>query len=74
MPRVENTALQFKPHRPKGFEAVVKILLNAGADVHALLGGLYGTALELASYHNHEEIVKILQEATRGLLPKDSSS
>ncbi|XP_014558237.1 hypothetical protein COCVIDRAFT_36442 [Bipolaris victoriae FI3] len=42
-----------------GLKRVVKLLLNAGADVNAQ-GGFYGNALYAASVKGHEQIVKIL--------------
>ncbi|EUC31762.1 hypothetical protein COCCADRAFT_38175 [Bipolaris zeicola 26-R-13] len=45
-----------------GLKRVVKLLLNAGADVNAQ-GGLYGNALQAASVKGHEQIVKILLNA-----------
>jgi hypothetical protein len=42
-----------------GHEKVVRILLDAGADVNAQ-GGEYGNALQAASYHGHEKVMQIL--------------
>lgn len=43
----------------RGHEAVVKILLDKGADVNAH-GGYYGNALQAASDEGHEAVVKML--------------
>jgi ankyrin repeat protein len=41
---------------------VVKLLLDAGANVNAQ-GGHYGNALQAASLPGHESVVKLLLEA-----------
>jgi ankyrin repeat protein len=41
---------------------VVQLLLEAKADVNAQ-GGLYGNALQAASYRGHETVVRLLLEA-----------
>ncbi|EMR87690.1 putative ankyrin repeat-containing protein [Botrytis cinerea BcDW1] len=46
----------------EGHEAVVKLLLEAKADVNAQ-GGYYGNALQAASYEGNEAVVKLLLEA-----------
>ncbi|RDW91705.1 hypothetical protein BP5796_02870 [Coleophoma crateriformis] len=46
----------------RGVHEVVKELLAAGADVNAQ-GGVYGNALQAASFRDHEEIVKQLLAA-----------
>lgn len=45
-----------------GLERVVKLLLDAGADVNAH-SELWGSALQIASHHGHELTVKLLLEA-----------
>jgi ankyrin repeat protein/aminoglycoside phosphotransferase (APT) family kinase protein len=45
-----------------GHETVVKMLLDAGADVNAQ-GGEYGNALQAASRESHETVVKMLLDA-----------
>jgi ankyrin repeat protein len=42
-----------------GDEAVVKMLLDKGAEVNAQ-GGYYGNALQAASSRGHEAVVKVL--------------
>jgi Ankyrin repeats (3 copies) len=42
-----------------GYEKIVELLLNRGADVNAQ-GGHYGNALQAASYGGHEKIVELL--------------
>jgi hypothetical protein len=42
-----------------GHEAVVKMLLNKGAEINAQ-GGRYGNALQAASSRGHEAVVKML--------------
>jgi ankyrin repeat protein len=42
-------------------EAVVRLLLEKGANVHAE-GGEYGTALQAASAEGHEAVVRLLQD------------
>lgn len=44
-----------------GYQEIVKLLLNNGADVNAQ-GGEYGNALYAASDGGHQEIVKLLLE------------
>jgi ankyrin repeat protein len=44
-----------------GHEAVVRLLLEKGAEVNAK-GGPYGTALQAASYSGHEAVVRLLLE------------
>lgn len=43
----------------EGFVAIVKELMNHGADIN-MAGGYYGSALQAASSNGHEEVVKIL--------------
>jgi ankyrin repeat protein len=45
----------------EGLEAVVRLLLDKGADAHAE-GGRYGNALQAASTQGHEAIVRLLLE------------
>ena len=45
-----------------GHEAVVKLLLDVGADANAQ-GGYYGNALQAASDKGHEAVVKLLLDA-----------
>jgi ankyrin repeat protein len=52
-------ALQAASHT--GHEAVVKLLLDKGANVNAQ-GGRYGNALQAASHTGHEAVVKLLLE------------
>ncbi|PWO15022.1 hypothetical protein PtrARCrB10_12117, partial [Pyrenophora tritici-repentis] len=47
-------------------EAIVKLLLNKGADVNAQ-GGEYGNALQAASAGGHEAIVKLLLDKGAGV-------
>jgi ankyrin repeat protein len=47
-----------------GHEAIVKLLLEKGADVNAQ-GGDYGNALQAASSEGHEAIVKLLLEKSK---------
>ena len=42
-----------------GHEKIVELLLRNGADVNAQ-GGVYGTALQAASYGGHEKVVELL--------------
>ena len=49
-----------------GHEAIVKLLLEKGADVNAQ-GGEYGNALQAASSGGHEATVKLLVD--RGASP-----
>ena len=42
-----------------GYDAVVKLLLDKGADINAQ-GGEYGNALQAASHRGHERVVKLL--------------
>jgi ankyrin repeat protein len=51
------TALQAASQ--KGFQHIVQLLLNHGAEVNAQ-GGLYDNALQAASTKGHEQIVKLL--------------
>ncbi|KAJ5922188.1 hypothetical protein N7516_009891 [Penicillium verrucosum] len=44
----------------EGHENLVQILLDHGADVNALGGDRYGTALQAASYEGHRNIVQTL--------------
>ena len=46
----------------QGSEAIVKMLIESGADVN-VQGGHYGSALQAASYRGSEAIVKILIES-----------
>ena len=39
--------------------AITKLLIEKGADVHAQ-GGVYGNALQAASYKGHESIAKLI--------------
>jgi ankyrin repeat protein len=50
----------------EGYEAVVKMLLDKGADVNAQ-GGHYGNALQVASARGHKAVVKML--VSRGAKP-----
>ena len=43
----------------EGYASVVKLLLDAGADVE-LTGGSRGTALSTAAYHGHNEVIRML--------------
>ena len=45
-----------------GHEQVVKLLLDAGAEVNAQ-GGVYGNALQAASFRSYEQVVKLLLDA-----------
>ena len=45
-------------------EAIVRLLLDRGADVHAQ-GGEYGNALQAASFNGNEAIVRLLEKAMR---------
>jgi hypothetical protein len=42
-----------------GFSTTTRLLLDKGAEVNAQ-GGVYGNALQAASYRGHEQVVKIL--------------
>ncbi len=42
-----------------GYQEIIKLLLDGGADVNAQ-GGMYGNALQAASGKGHQEIVKLL--------------
>ncbi|EXA28992.1 hypothetical protein FOVG_19434, partial [Fusarium oxysporum f. sp. pisi HDV247] len=44
-----------------GYDKIVQILLNWGADVNTR-GGDYATALQLASLKGHEKIVDLLTD------------
>ena len=55
-------ALRSRQRRYQGFEAIVKMLIESGADVNAQ-GGIYGTALQIASERGSEAIVKMLIES-----------
>jgi len=46
----------------RGHEAVVRLLLDAGANVNAQ-GGKYGNALQAASYRGHGAVVRLLFDA-----------
>jgi ankyrin repeat protein len=46
----------------KGYTEIVKLLLEAGADVGALDPGMKATALHAASYAGHAEAAKLLIE------------
>ena len=59
MHRGESTAMLCKLRRTDGHEAVVRLLLEKGADVNAQ-GGQYGNALQAASYRGHEAVVRLL--------------
>jgi ankyrin repeat protein len=48
MHREEYMAMHCRQHQIRGHEAIVKLLLEKGADVNAQ-GGLYGNALQAAS-------------------------
>jgi hypothetical protein len=43
-----------------GHKQIVRLLLEAGADVNAEGGGLYGSALQAASARGHEQVVRLL--------------
>ena len=43
----------------EGQEAVIKLLLDNGADINAQ-GGFYGNALQIASAGGHKAVVKLL--------------
>jgi ankyrin repeat protein len=45
--------------RDNGRDAIVKLLVDKGADVNAQ-GGEYGNALQAASYEGHEAVVRLL--------------
>ena len=45
----------------RGHQQIVKMLLDAGADVNAQ-GGLYGSALQAALSQNHQDIAQILRD------------
>jgi ankyrin repeat protein len=47
----------------KGYTDIVKLLLDAGADIHALDPGMKATALHAAAYAGHAEAAKLLIEA-----------
>jgi ankyrin repeat protein len=44
-----------------GKEAVVRLLLEKGADVNAV-GGIFGNALQTASKYGHKAVVRLLLE------------
>ncbi|KAF8817312.1 hypothetical protein BYT27DRAFT_6865538, partial [Phlegmacium glaucopus] len=46
----------------EGHEAIVKLLLEKGANVNAQEGEEFGSALRAASSRGHEAIVKLLLE------------
>ncbi len=46
----------------RGYETVVRLLLDAGANVNAQ-GGLYGDALQAASNREHETVIRLLLDA-----------
>ena len=46
----------------KGHTEIVRLLLEAGADVHALDPGMKATALHAASYAGHADAAKLLIE------------
>lgn len=46
----------------KGFNQIVKMLLEAGADVHAVDPGMKATALHAAAYAGRAEAAKLLVE------------
>ena len=43
----------------RGYEKIVKLLLNRGADINAQ-GSSYGNTLQTASYRGHGKIVQLL--------------
>jgi ankyrin repeat protein len=50
----------------KGHEAVVRLLLEAKADVDAKIESYGETALQLAAEEGHEAVVRLLLEAKGG--------
>ena len=61
MQREEVAAMLCKVRRIGGHEAVVRLLLEKGANVNAE-GGKYGNALQAASFGGHEAVVRLLLE------------
>jgi ankyrin repeat protein len=57
--------------RHVGHEAIVKLLLDKGANVNAQ-GGNFGSALQAASFEGHEAEVKLLLD--RGAVAQEQSS
>jgi len=58
--------------RPKGREAVVKLLLEAEADVNVKEVGDGRMALYIAAHNGHEAVVKLLLEAEADINVKDN--
>jgi ankyrin repeat protein len=61
MQREESMGMHSRQHHTKAMKTIVKLLLENGAEVNAK-GGLYGNALQAASYGGNEAIVKLLLE------------
>ena len=57
--RAETTATPCRRRQRTAIEAVVRLLLEKGADVNAQ-GGYYGNALQAASARGHEAVVRLL--------------
>ena len=62
---IEHVAPPFYHAVSIGLLDIVKIFLDTGVDVHAL-NGLYGFALQAASYHGDKKLVQALLNAGVG--------
>ena len=56
-------AMRCRRHRPNGYEKVVKMLMDSGADVNAQREDFYSNALQAALSNRHEKVVKMLVDS-----------
>jgi len=68
---MDGNALQAASAR--GYEGIVKLLLEKGADVNAQ-GGWHGNALQAASARGHEGIVKLLLRMVQMLMHREQTT